>query len=247
MLTHRNLISNFYQCMPQEGKYMENGVIIIPLPFFHVFGMVMGMCIPFMVGAKVILLPSFDLIKFLSLIQSEKVTRAYLVPPIILALAKHPIVAKYDLSSLKTILSGAAPLGTEVQTECAARLKCVVKQGWGMTELSPVATVSEESNDANDGSAGLLLPLTEAKILDPVTRAVLKPTETGELAIRGPQVMKGYFNNKAATDDIMLDDGFMRTGDIAYFDSRERLFVVDRCKELIKYKGFQVNIAFVHN
>ncbi len=229
--------------MPQEGSHMTNGVIIIPLPFFHAFGMVMGMCIPLMVGAKVVLMPSFDLVKFLGLIQSEKVTRAYCVPPIILALAKHPIIDKFDLSSLKACLSGAAPLGREIQTECARRLKCVVKQGWGMTELSPVATVSEEGDGALNGNCGQLLPATEAKIVDPITREIVSPRQLGELAIRGPQVMQGYLNNKAATDDIMMDGGFMRTGDIAYFDEEDMLYVVDRCKELIKYKGFQVDAS----
>lgn len=201
----------------------------------------MGMCMPLMVAAKVVLMPSFDMIKFLELIQSEKIARAYLVPPIILGLTKHPVVAKYDLSSLKCVLSGAAPLGADVQNECAKRLNILVKQGWGMTELSPVATITDERQEDNaTGSCGFLLPQTEAKIIDLETRQTIAPTELGELAIRGPQVMRGYLNNKAATDDIMLEDGFMLTGDIAHFDEKGLLYVVDRCKELIKYKGFQV-------
>ena len=219
MLTHRSVVSNFYQSMTLEGQYMTNGNIIIPLPFFHAFGMVMGMCMPLMVGAKVVLMPSFDMIKFLELCQSEKITRAYLVPPIILGLAKHPIVDKYDLSSIKCILSGAAPLGADVQNECSKRLNCLVKQGWGMTELSPVATITDENPDDNTtGSCGYLLPQTEAKIIDLETRETLPPTSLGELAIRGPQVMRGYLNNKEATSGIMLEDGFMLTGDIAHFD-----------------------------
>lgn len=241
MLTHRNLISNFYQSMTLEGQYMTNANIIIPLPFFHAFGMVMGMCMPLMVAAKVVLLPAFDMIKFLELIQSEKITRAYLVPPIILGLAKHPIVDKYDMSSLKCVLSGAAPLGADVQNECAKRLGILVKQGWGMTELSPVATITDERPEDNTtGSCGYLLPKTEAKIINVETRETLAPTELGELAIRGPQVMRGYLNNKEATTGIMTEDGFMLTGDIAHFDEKGMLYVVDRCKELIKYKGFQV-------
>lgn len=241
MLTHRNLISNFYQSMTLEGQYMADANIIIPLPFFHAFGMVMGMCMPLMVAAKVVLMPAFDMIKFLELIQSEKINRAYLVPPIILGLAKHPVVDKYDLSSLKCVLSGAAPLGADVQNECARRLNVLVKQGWGMTELSPVATITDERPEDNlSGSCGYLLPQTEAKIIDLETRKTIDPTTEGELAIRGPQVMRGYLNNKIATAEIMLEDGFMLTGDVARFDAEGMLYVVDRCKELIKYKGFQV-------
>jgi acyl-CoA synthetase (AMP-forming)/AMP-acid ligase II len=241
MLTHRNLISNFYQSMTLEGQYMANASIIIPLPFFHVFGMVMGICMPLMVAAKVVLMPAFDMVKFLELVQSEKISRAYLVPPIILGLAKAPIVDKYDLSSLKTVLSGAAPLGADVQNECAKRLNLLVKQGWGMTELSPVATITDETHASNNtGSCGYLLPCTEAKIIDLETRQLLPSTDSGELAIRGPQVMRGYLNNKEATDGVMMDDGFMLTGDVAHFDKNGLLYVIDRCKELIKFKGFQV-------
>lgn len=152
VLSHRNLVANLEQLMPQEGKYItKDGVLMVPLPFFHIFGMVVGLLMGTRVSSKVIFLPAFDLEKFLQLVQDHKVTRAYVVPPIILALAKHPLVEKYDLSSINAILSGAAPLGGDVQEGCAARLNCVVKQAWGMTELSPAgACTADEEVTAAD-------------------------------------------------------------------------------------------------
>lgn len=141
VLSHRNVAANILQMMPVEGDfYGDYGVPIVPLPFFHIFGLVAGLHIPAYLGKKMVFLPAFDLVKFLELIPQHKVTRAYVVPPIILALAKHPLVDKYDLSSLKVILSGAAPLGSDVQEACSTRLNCIVKQAWGMTELSPAGT-----------------------------------------------------------------------------------------------------------
>lgn len=142
MLTHKSCLSNILQCMPAEGKYMStkynNGIrqsLLVPLPFFHIYGLIAGMFLPLYVGAQSVFMPSFDLIKYLEIIQKYKITRSHIVPPICLALAKHPIVDKYDLSSLKVLMSGAAPLGADVQAACSQRLKCLVKQAWGMTEV----------------------------------------------------------------------------------------------------------------
>lgn len=262
-LTHRNLTSNILQTMPYEGSYLtptsssssssspssqkkqERGTTLVPLPFFHIYGMVCGMCMPLYAGGKLVIMPSFDMIKFLEIIQTYKVTRALVVPPVVLALAKHPIVSNYNLSSLECLLSGAAPLGAEVQKACSDRLKVLVKQGWGMTELSPVGTltpgkvVSDAEKSVRAGSGGLLVPGTEAKIVDAETKKDLHWSEEGELLIRGPQVMKGYYNNPTATQDT-IRNGWLHTGDVAKFDKDGYLFITDRCKELIKYKGFQV-------
>ena len=195
-------------------------------------------------GAKTVFMPAFDMIQFLELIQKHKIQRAHLVPPILLGLAKHPIVDKFDLSSLKCINSAAAPLGADIQMMVSKRLGCIVKQGWGMTELSPAGclvpdVVATNSNDIK-GSAGLLVPNTQAKVVDPVTRADLEYTQEGEICIRGPQVMKGYFENVAATTDMIDSDGWLHTGDVGYFNEQGFMFITDRCKELIKFKGFQV-------
>lgn len=145
MLTHHNLVSNMFQFMPAEGNFIRPGsAVIIPLPFFHIYGMAVGMNVAMTRGATVVTLPKFDFERFLTLIQEHKVERAYVAPPIVLALAKHPLVDKYDLSSLKALMSGAAPLGTEIEHACAARLNVTVKQGWGMTETSPLAACTSD-------------------------------------------------------------------------------------------------------
>jgi 4-coumarate--CoA ligase len=195
-------------------------------------------------GSKTVYMAAFDLLQFLELVQNHKVQRAHLVPPIILGLAKHPAVSNYDISSLKVINSAAAPLGAEIQTLCSSRLGCTVKQGWGMTELSPAGTVIPDHlshrMDLIQGSCGMLVPGTEAKIVDPDTRVDLNYDQDGEICIRGPQVMKGYFQNKEATDQMIDSDGWLHTGDVGHFNDDGFMFITDRCKELIKYKGYQV-------
>jgi acyl-CoA synthetase (AMP-forming)/AMP-acid ligase II len=192
-------------------------------------------------GGAVVTLPRFDLGQFLATMEYHKVTRAYVVPPIVLALAKHPAVDNFDLSSLKVIMSGAAPLGAELSEACATRLGCLVMQGYGLTETSPVTHINEESEKGNKpGSIGPPVPNTEAKIVDPESGDERRPNEHGEVWIRGPQVMRGYLNNDAATAATIDGDGWLRTGDVGYVDEDGYFFLVDRLKELIKYKGYQV-------
>jgi acyl-CoA synthetase (AMP-forming)/AMP-acid ligase II len=248
MLTHHSLISNVLQWIPSEGKHLlptktkPRATMLVPLPYFHLYGFYIGLLCSHYVGSRVVFMPSFDLARFLELIQKYKVTRTYLVPPIILALAKHPMVANYDLSTLEAITCAAAPLGSDIQDACAKRLKCVVKQAWGMTELSPIgtATLEEMLSHSDDGSSGVLVAGTEAKIIHTETGEDIDPAKEGELLIRGPQVMKGYLNNPEATAHTITPDGWLKTGDIGCFDAQGRLFIKDRKKELIKYKGFQV-------
>ncbi len=157
----------------------------------------------------------------------------------VVALAKHPIVDDYDLSALRFINSGAAPLSAELAIECGERLGCDVVQGYGMTELSPVSHITPVGM-FKPGSVGVAVPNTEVDIVDPVTQDSLGVDEAGEVWIRGPQVMKGYLNNEAATASTIDADGWLHTGDIGRVDADGHLYVVDRLKELIKYKGFQV-------
>lgn len=254
MLTHKNVTSNILQIHPMEGKYLsaehsksgKRGVLLCPLPFFHIYGMVAGMCVPLHAGAKLIYMSAFDLPKYLQLIQDHKVTRGHVVPPIVLALAKHPLVDEYKLSSLETLMSGAAPLGGEVQQTAAKRLNIIVKQAWGMTETSPAGAMVPDDLIGNPQNVDkflmkmLLVPRTEAKIVDPVSGEDLKSTEEGELLVRGPHVMKGYLDNEEATKNTIRSDGWLHTGDIGRFDEEGWLYITDRSKELIKYKGFQV-------
>jgi acyl-CoA synthetase (AMP-forming)/AMP-acid ligase II len=235
MLTHRNLVANILQC---DGLLPigSDDVLIGVLPFFHIYGMTVIMNMGLHSGATVVTMPRFDLEQFLGLIEQHRVSTAYVVPPIALALAKHPLVGEHDLSSLRVIMSGAAPLGPELTDQVAARLSVPVTQGYGMTELSPVTHLCPLDR-IKPGSIGLPVPGTETRIVDPETG---EDADRGELWIRGPQVMAGYLNNDEATAETITEDGWLRTGDVAEADDEGFLTIVDRLKELIKYKGFQV-------
>ena len=239
MLTHYNLVANICQTEPLFPAEIER--VIAVLPFYHIYGLTVLLNISLHRGDTVITMPRFDLEQFLQLLQQHAVTRAYLVPPIVLALAKHPLVEKFNLSSLRSINSGAAPLGGNVEQACGDRLSCFVAQGYGLTETSPVvSTTPIDPAVRRPGSAGLLIPNTECKVVDPASGAELEANQQGEVCVRGPQVMKGYLNQQAATAAMLEPDGWLHTGDIGMVDEDGYLFVVDRLKELIKYKGFQV-------
>jgi 4-coumarate--CoA ligase len=237
MLTHRNCVANLAQSNAML-EYHEGEVALAVLPFFHIYGMQVLMNGLLAEGVTVVTMPRFDMEQALSLIQEHGVTQFYAVPPIVLGLAKSPLVDQYDVSSLRKIFSGAAPLGAELADEAAARVGCVVVQGYGMTELSPIshATVG---TDVKPGSNGVTAPNTMCRIVSPegVDQGV---DEEGELWIKGPQVMKGYLNNPEATAFTIDEDGWLHTGDVARIDADGHMYIVDRVKELIKYKGFQV-------
>jgi acyl-CoA synthetase (AMP-forming)/AMP-acid ligase II len=240
MLTHRNLVANICQGAPAllagEGERL-----IAVLPFFHIYGLVVLMCAAVAKGSTLVTMPRFDLEQFLGLLQDQRITRAYVAPPIVLALAKHPLVDNYDLSSLKSIFSGAAPLDASLEKACAERLDCEVMQGWGLTETSPVVTTNYNTpHGPRPGSVGVPLPNTEMRVVDPATGADVSRGETGELLVRGPQVMKGYLNAPEATTAMLDPEGWLHTGDLGTIDEQGYVFIVDRVKELIKYKGLQV-------
>ncbi len=235
MLSHRNLVANILQC---DGllPLSDDDVLIGVLPFFHIYGMTVIMNMGLHNGATVVTMPRFDLPQFLSLIEDHSVSTAYVVPPIALALAKHPLIDEHDLSSLRMIMSGAAPLGPELTDQVSKRLDTPVTQGYGMTELSPVTHLCP-LDKIKPGSIGLPVPGTETRIVDPDTG---EDADRGELWVRGPQVMQGYLNNQEATEETIDNDGWLHTGDVAEADGEGFLSIVDRLKELIKYKGFQV-------
>ncbi|WP_306521041.1 4-coumarate--CoA ligase family protein [Gemmatimonas sp.] len=240
MLTHRNLVANLVQCEAAGVGISHDDVVIGVLPFFHIYGMVVVMGGALREGATIVSMPRFDLEQFLGAIQTHRVTYMNLVPPIILALAKHPVVGNYDVRSVRTIMSGAAPLSADLADACAARLGCLVRQGYGLTETSPVSHFHPFTGDRVDaGSVGPSVPNTECRLVDADTGADVSPGERGELWIRGPQVMKGYFNKPEATAACMTDDGWFKTGDVA-IETDGWYRIVDRVKELIKYKGLQV-------
>ena len=238
MLTHRNLVANIEQTLGGV-RISEDDAFVAVLPFFHIYGMQVLMNTGLRAGATIVTMPRFDLEQFLSLHQVHGLTRAFVAPPMVVALAKHPVVDNYDLTALRVVFSGAAPLSGELAIECGKRLSCEVVQGYGMTELAPVSHLTPDGM-FKAGSVGVTVPNTETKIVDVVTHEPLGVDEDGEVWVRGPQVMKGYLNNERATKETIDDDGWLHTGDIGHIDADGHLFVVDRLKELIKYKGFQV-------
>ncbi|MFN8375400.1 MAG: 4-coumarate--CoA ligase family protein [Anaerolineae bacterium] len=240
MLTHHNLVANLCQ-LDGVVDFNSADTMIGILPFYHIYGMVVVMAYMLYVGGTVVSLPRFELEMFLKTLQDYKVTRACLVPPIILALAKHPLVEKFDLSSLTLIFSGAAPLSADLQEAVRRRLQITTVQGYGLTETSPVthATVNDPSK-VKPGSVGPSIRSTDVRIVDPTSRTELEAKHEGEVWIRGPQVMKGYLNRPDATAETIDPQGWIHTGDIGYVDEDGYLYIVDRLKELIKYKGLQV-------
>ena len=240
MLTHHNLVANLLQ-VEATGHTYESDTLVCVLPLFHIYGMAVVMNIGLYNGATIVTMPRFELEAFLHILQDYGVTFAHVVPPIILALAKHSDVDKYDLSKLKSIFSGAAPLGEELTRACAERLGCVMRQGYGMTETSPGTHITPgDPAKIKYGSVGLIVPNSECKIIDTESGAELGIGEEGEICVRGPQVMRGYLNQPDATAQTIDADGWLHTGDVGYADADEHFFIVDRVKELIKYKGFQV-------
>jgi acyl-CoA synthetase (AMP-forming)/AMP-acid ligase II len=239
-LTHRNLVANVLQS-DAVIDIRETDVMIGVLPFFHIYGLTVLMNLALFKGATVVTMPRFDLDEFLTLMQEHRVTFACLVPPIVLALAKHPAVDKVDLSALEHVLTGAAPLDATIARAAADRLGCSVLQGYGLTETSPVMSApTRDPERARPESTGLILPNTEIQVRDIETGDALGPGSDGEILIRGPQVMAGYLDDPEANAITLEPDGWLHTGDIGHADDDGYLYVVDRLKELIKYRGFQV-------
>jgi acyl-CoA synthetase (AMP-forming)/AMP-acid ligase II len=238
MLTHRNLVANLAQIRGAGHEWGEETLVCV-LPLFHIYGMVAIMSHGLYCGATVVTLPRFDFEQVLRTMQDYRVTFAHLVPPVVLAMSKSPLVDSYDLSSLHTIFSGAAPLGAELARECGERLGCAVVQGYGMTETSPATHLTTAALN-KPGSVGVCVPNTECRLVSVETGEEVGAGGRGEIHVRGPQVMKGYLNRPEATAQTVDADGWLHTGDVAYADDDGFFYIVDRAKELIKYKAFQV-------
>ncbi|MFF4363905.1 4-coumarate--CoA ligase family protein [Streptomyces sp. NPDC001604] len=243
MLTHRQIATNLAQLEPVMPAGPGERILAV-LPFFHIYGLTALMNAPLRQGATVVVLARFELETFLAAIQNHRITSLFVAPPIVLALAKHPLVAQYDLSSLKHVISAAAPLDAQLAAACSERLGLPpVGQAYGMTELSPGTHVVPLAamHEAPPGTVGKLIAGTEMRIvsLDDPDKD-LGAGESGEILIRGPQIMKGYLGRPDATAAMIDPDGWLHTGDVGHVDNDGWLFVVDRVKELIKYKGFQV-------
>jgi len=254
MLTHRNLVANVAQIRPIQGV-REHDTVLAVLPFFHIYGMTVLLNAALHARAKLVIMPAFDLAEFLRNIERYRCTIAFIAPPVAVALAKHPIVEAHDLTSLNVVMSGAAPLDAELGHAVAERIGCRVVQGYGMSELSPVShcipfdggagVLGAPGRQAPLDSVGWTVPNAVSKIIDPATGAeILPPAEgrsrPGELWFNGPNVMAGYLGNETATAETVDAEGFLHTGDLACVDADGCVYIVDRLKELIKYKGYQV-------
>jgi long-chain acyl-CoA synthetase len=240
MLSHRNLVSNNIQCT-SAGRLGERDVLLLFLPFYHIYGtMLMGASVA--CGATMCIMERFDATTALTLTAEHRVTLFYAVPPVLLALTQYPDLARYDLSSVRYIMSGAAPLPPEVARRMQELTGIRVLQGYGLTEASPITHLNpvDDPQRIRLESVGWRVSDQEEKIVDPEdpTRE-LGPGEDGELLVRGPHVMQGYWKAPDETARA-LRDGWLHTGDIAHRDEQGYVYLVDRKKEMIKYKGFGI-------
>jgi acyl-CoA synthetase (AMP-forming)/AMP-acid ligase II len=214
-------------------------VLVAVLPFFHIYGQVVVLNLGLSQGATIVTLPRFDMAAFLDVLERHRVTRAHIAPPIVLGLAKAPGVEGRELA-LKVVISGAAPLDADTANRASERLGAPVRQGYGMTEASPVTHIAADEGlaEQDPGAIGPLVSSTEGRLVDPETG---EDTDgAGELWIRGPQVMRGYLADDEATARTLTGDGWLKTGDVARVEDGGVFRIVDRVKELIKYKGYQV-------
>ena len=237
MLTHRNLVAQLHQIDAIES--VPTPALLGVLPFFHIYGMVILVMHGLMRGSTIVTMPKFEFEPFLKVLQDWPIVTAHIVPPIVVALGKHPAVDNYKFPHLKYLFSGAAPLGPELTDTVEKRLNVKIRQGYGMTEASP-ATHYTVAGTERSGTAGRLMPSIEMRMIDPQTGKDVPSGQPGEVWVRGPNVMRGYLNNPEATACTVDADGWLHTGDIGIADDEGYLTIVDRLKELIKVKGCQV-------
>jgi acyl-CoA synthetase (AMP-forming)/AMP-acid ligase II len=239
MLTHRNLVANLEQ-FRMSWRLSEGDVLCGALPMFHIYGLTVILSSSLLAGSTLVTMPRYDLGSYLQVVQDYGITRGHFVPPIVLQLAQSDEVSDYDLSSMTVAVCGAAPLDEEVASRAEARIGCMIRQGYGMTEASPGTHLAADDDFESTpaGAAGRLMPATEARLVSPATGADVGPSEVGELLVRGPQVMAGYLGDPVSTAET-ITDGWLHTGDLARVDG-DMFTIVDRVKELIKYNGFQV-------
>jgi long-chain acyl-CoA synthetase len=241
MLTHANLTANqqqFFAAVPVR----RDDVFLNVLPYFHIYALNLLMTGAISLGATQVVMPRFDMVEYCTLVERHRATVCFIVPPIVLGLAMSPEVEKHDFSSVRFFFSGAAPLAPDPARRMMQRIGKPIIQGYGLTETSPV-THANPMDAAVLESIGIAVPGTEDKIVDLETGTKTLPHgEVGEICVRGPQVMRGYWNKPQDTADV-IRDGWFHTGDVGRRDENGYVFIVDRKKEFIKYKGFGVGPA----
>jgi acyl-CoA synthetase (AMP-forming)/AMP-acid ligase II len=238
MLTHYNIAANVKQGLATE-QLTSDAVGLCVLPFFHIYGMTVIMSIGLALGTTGVVMMRFDVEQMLHLVGKYGMTNLYLAPPAILAMANVPNPSRFDTSALRIVHSGAAPLPLEVGERVKSIYGCLVTQGYGLTETSP-STNTNPLDRIKLESCGVPLADTFEKIVSLDTGEELPVGEVGEVAVRGPQVMKGYWKRPQETRECLSEDGWLLTGDIGWLDEEGYLYILDRKKEMIKYKGYQV-------
>ena len=234
MISHQNLVANVEQVnfMRNIGKDVDNQPQqrwIGLLPLYHAYGQLYAILLATRSSIPIFIMKSFVFEEFLRVIEKHRITTLHLVPPILVMLTKRSETAKYDLSSVTNMGSGAAPLSSELQNDCAQRFKMQVGQAWGMTELTCAGIMPPGTVEDPTGSVGVLVPNSEAKLLDENGEEV-GPNVRGELYFRGPQCSPGYWRNEEATRKSILPGGWLRTGDVAIYDEKGWFWIVDRLK-----------------
>lgn len=241
MLSNRNYVAAIEQMNSAEIT-QEFETILAALPFFHIYGQISFMGSALSKGSRLIVLPAFDLETTLRVIQDYRINVTPVVAPIVLLLAKHPLVEHFDLSSLRLVVSGASPISADLLRSAADRLQVPVINGWGLTEATTTGAVSDPSMPKEaEGSVGRLMHGIEVRVVEIGGTQDVAPGADGELLMRGPNVMLGYYKNPAATAETLDTEGWMRTGDVGRVDERGNLRIIDRAKEFIKFKGFQIS------
>ncbi len=238
MISHRSLVANLCQ-LRAVHQIRETDVVLAALPWFHIFGLQGCLNLALRERATIVTMPRFAPRDLLRLVERHKVTRVNVVPPMVRALATYPAVSEYDTSSLRLITSGAASLGADLARACAERLACKLNQGYGMTEIGWSHAWLDDAEDRLE-CIGPALPGNDCRVIDPATGRDVPSGAAGELLVRGQANMRGYLNNREATDATVEADGFVHTGDIVVADGGGGFRIVGRLKEIIKYKGHQV-------
>lgn len=240
MLTHKNLVANALQSRSWFLQAEEGGErVLAVLPFFHVYGMTVAMNLAIALASAMILLPRFQIDEVLKSINKYQPTMFPGAPTIYVAFNSHPHIRRYEVGSIKECISGSAPLPVEVKRRFEELTGGRLVEGYGLSEASPVTHSNPLDGRDIPGSIGLPFPDTEAKIVDPATGEALGVGQVGELLVRGPQVMKGYWNNPEETAQT-LKDGWLHTGDIAKMDEQGYFYIVDREKDMIIASGYNV-------